>query len=156
LAGIDGPWGVALVLHGEFGSGIRWLEESILRRESERYRTAADWYRLFLCEIYLEIIAGKEKPPRTVILRNILTLIPIMLTAEKRILALVRRVQQNPQLDPDGHFFGWCEMILGLLYKAKKKHALAAQHLIESKRIISQFGASPMLMKIEATLVEIA
>lgn len=79
-----------------------------------------------------------------------------MLTAERRILALVKRVRQNPQLDPNGHLFGWCEMILGLLYKAKKKRALSVQHLTEAKRIISQFGASPMLMKIEAALVEIA
>ena len=46
-------------------------------------------------------------------------------------------------------------MILGLLYKAKKKRALAVQHLTEAKRIASQFGATPMLARIEAALAEV-
>ena len=40
-------------------------------------------------------------------------------------------------------------MILGLLYKAKKKRALAVQHLIEAKRILSQFGQTPILARVE-------
>jgi hypothetical protein len=43
LTGADGIWGVALVLHGEVGKGIRWMEQSILKREREGYRAAADW-----------------------------------------------------------------------------------------------------------------
>ena len=36
-------------------------------------------------------------------------------------------------------------MILGLLYKTEKKRALAVQHLTEAKRILSQFGETPIL-----------
>ena len=64
LAGLEGIHGIAMVLHGEIGGGIRWMKRAISRRENEGYRTAADWYRLFLCEIYLEITAGTEKPQR--------------------------------------------------------------------------------------------
>jgi hypothetical protein len=46
-------------------------------------------------------------------------------------------------------------MILGLLYKAKKKKALAAGHLSEARRIVSAFGPSPMLTRIEAALAEL-
>jgi hypothetical protein len=46
-------------------------------------------------------------------------------------------------------------MFLGLLYKAKKKRALAVQHLTEANRIVSQFGA-PMLARIEAALAQVA
>jgi class 3 adenylate cyclase len=156
LAAADGMWGIALVVHGEIGEGIRWIRESILRREQEGYRVAADWHRLFLCEIYLEIISGKEKAPTRVLARNILTLMVVTFTAHKRICALVEKVRQNTQFDPNGHFIGRCEMILGLLYKAKKKRALAVQHLTEAKRIASQFGRTPMLAKIEAALAEVA
>ena len=69
---------------------------------------------------------------------------------------LVSQIRQNPQLDPNGHHIGRCEMVLGLLYKAKKKKALAVQHLTEARRISSQFGPSPMLTKIEAALAEVA
>jgi hypothetical protein len=47
-------------------------------------------------------------------------------------------------------------MILGLLYKAKKKRPLAVQHLTEARRIISQFGPTPMLARIDAALAEVA
>jgi hypothetical protein len=94
-----------------------------------------------LCDYYLEIISGKEKPPMKVLARNALTLIAVMFTGEKRISSLVGKVRQNPQFDPNGIHIGRCEMILGLLYKAKKKRSLAVQHLTEAKRIVSQFGA---------------
>ena len=46
-------------------------------------------------------------------------------------------------------------MILGLLYKAKKKRALAVQHLTEAKRILLQFGQTPILARVEGALVEL-
>jgi hypothetical protein len=45
---------------------------------------------------------------------------------------------------------------MGRLYKTKKKRALAIQHLTEAKRIASQFGATPMLARIDAELAELA
>jgi hypothetical protein len=47
-------------------------------------------------------------------------------------------------------------MILGLLFKVKRKRTLAFRHLTEAKRIVAQFGASPMLAKIEVALAELA
>jgi hypothetical protein len=108
------------------------------------------------CEIYLEIVSGTEKPPAKVLARNLLTIIVVMLTAEKRISRLVAQVCQNPQHDRNGHHFGRCEMILGLLYGAKKKRTLAVQHLTEAKRIALQFGPTPMLARIEAALADVA
>ena len=130
------------------------MKQAILRRDQVDRRSAT-WCRMLLCEIYLEIIAGTEKPPAKVLARNLVTLAVIMLTARKRILSLVNRVRQNPRFDPNGHFIGRCEMIMGLLYKAKKNPALALQHLTEAKRIISRFGPTPMLAKIDAALAEV-
>jgi len=155
LASADGMLGIALAINGRIGEGIRQIEQSISRREDEGYPAAADWLRMHLCEIYLEIIAGTEKPPARVVARNALSLVKVIFTAEKRISSLVEQVRQNPQFDPNGHHIGRCEMILGLLYKAKKKRVLAVQHLTEAKRITSQFGATPMLARIDAALVEL-
>src|SRR5271169_5518180 len=102
--------GVALAIRGEIGAAIRWLEEAISKREQEGYRTAADWYRLFLCEIYLEIISSKERPPARVLLRNALTLAAIIFRVQGRISMLVEHVRQNPQFDRNGHHIGRCEM----------------------------------------------
>jgi tetratricopeptide (TPR) repeat protein len=155
-SGSDGMWGIALVVNGDIGKGIRWLNEAIARRELEGYRAAADWCRMFLCEIYLQIISGKERAPLTVLARNLLTVITVRLTAEKRIYALVEQVRRNPQFDPHGHFFGRCEMILGELHKIKKRRALAIRHLTEAQRIVSQPGRTPMLTRIEASLAELS
>jgi len=154
-SGCDGIYGVGLVINGEISRGIRWLEEAILRREQEGYRMVADWYRMYLCEIYIEIISGKEKPSINVLFRNAFTLIVIILRAERRISNLVELVRQNPRFDPSGHFIGRCEMILGLLYKTKRKKALAVRHLSKAKLIASQFGQAPMLAKIDAALAEL-
>ena len=62
---------VAKVIQGDISAGIRWLEGAISKRESEGYLAAADWYRLFLGELYLQIIAGDEKVPLSVLLKNL-------------------------------------------------------------------------------------
>jgi class 3 adenylate cyclase len=155
LTGADGMWGVALVLGGEIGHGIRWMEQSILKREDEGYRAAADWYRMNLCEIYLEIISGNEWPSAKVLVQNLVTLLVAMFAAETRVSKLVERVRQNPQFDKNGHHIGRCEMILGVLYKIKKKRVLAIRHLTEARRIVSQFGPTPMLVRIDAALAEL-
>ena len=50
---------------------------------------------------------------------------------------------------------GRAKMILGLLYKAKKERALALQHLTEAKRILSQFGQTPILARVDTALAEL-
>ena len=46
-------------------------------------------------------------------------------------------------------------MILGLLYKAKKKRTLALKHLTAARQILSPFGQTPMLARVEAALAEL-
>jgi hypothetical protein len=153
---VGGIWGVALVIQGQIHKGIHCIEQTISRCDRESFFFLADFYRLILCEIYLEIITGKEKAPLPVLLRNAPTLVAVLYTAQWRIHALVERVRQNPQLDPNGIHIARVETILGLLYKVKKKRSLALRHLTDAKRIASQFGPSRMLTKIERALAEIA
>jgi hypothetical protein len=155
LAGSDGIVGVCKVLQGHISDGIHWIEESILQREKEGYQTIADWYRLFLCEVYLQIIGGNEKVPFGVLLKNLPILLNVMFTAPSRIRALTTRIMENPHFDPAGFHFGRVQMALGLLYKVKKKRALAVQHLTEAKRIFLQFAQIPILARVEVALAEL-
>jgi hypothetical protein len=61
--------------------GIRLIEGAILRCDKEGYRDMADWSRLYLAEVYLEIIAGREKPPFLTLLKNLPILLKVMVTA---------------------------------------------------------------------------
>jgi len=156
VVGSDAVVGVCKVLQGNIADGIHCIEEAIFRRDNEGYRDCADWYRLFLSEVYLLVIAGNERLPFPTLLKNLPILLKLMATAPTRIRALMTHVLENPHFDPAGTLVGRAQMILGLLYKAKKKRVLAIQHLTEAKRIASQFGPTPMLVRIEAALADLA
>jgi hypothetical protein len=147
---------VCRVLQGNIGKGIHLLEEGILKREKEGYRGLANWYRYVLSDVYLQIIAGNERLPVATLLKNLPILLKVRATASSRIPALMAHTLENPpQLDPEGHHVGRVHMILGLLYKAKKKRSLALQHLTEANRILSQFGQTPILARVETALAEL-
>ena len=147
--------GLCKVFQGDIGGGIRFIEEAILKREKEGDRRLADGYRGNLCDLYLHIIAGKEKLPFSVLLKNLPILVKVMLTASSRIRTMMTLALENPHHNPEGFGIGRTQMILGLLYKAKKKRALAVEHLTEAKRILSQFGQTPTLARVDAALAEL-
>ena len=155
LAGSEGVIAIGRVLQGNIGEGIRSLEEAISRREKEGYRVAADWYRLFLVETYIQIMSGNEKLAPLSLLRNMPAILKVMITAGSRISAVTDCVFNNPHFHPDGHFIGRGHLLLGLFFKAKKKGSPAVEHLNEAKRILSQFGQSPILARVETALAEL-
>ena len=155
FVGTDAAIGISRVVDGNIKDGIDFLEAAILRREKEGYRAAADWYRLFLSEVYLQIISGSERLPFLTLLKNLPILLKVMATASSRIRILVGRALANPHFDPSGHHVGHAHMIFGLLYKAKKKRALSVRHLSEAKRILSAFGQTPILTRVETALAEL-
>ena len=142
--------GLCKIFQGDIGGGIRFIEEAILKREKEGNQGAADWYRGILSDVYLQIIGGNEKPPFSVLLKNLPILVKVTLTASSRIRAMATGILENPRYDPEGFWVGRAQMILGLLYKTKKKGAtsidpyqsfpyvaMAVKHLTEAKRILS-------------------
>ena len=92
LNSTDTIFGVCKILQGNIRDGLRLIEEAILRREKEGYRFMADWSRLNLAEVYLQIIAGNEKPPLPTLLRNLPILVRVIVTAPSRIPELLKRV----------------------------------------------------------------
>ena len=148
-------FGFCKIFRGEITDGIHIIEKAVLKSENEGLPDIADFFRLNLAEVYLEMISGKEKPPLLVLLKNLPVLLKVKVTAFARVRSLMTRVLQNPNFDPAGYHVGRAQMILGLLHKAKNKRSLAIQHLTEAKRIASQFGPTPMRAKIDAALAEL-
>jgi hypothetical protein len=97
----------------------------------------------------------KEKPSLRILLRNIPTLVKILVVGRSSIESLVSQVRSNVQFDVNGHHIGRAEMILGLLYKGKGNRALAIRHLAEASRILSQFEKTPTLARVHAALAEL-
>jgi class 3 adenylate cyclase/tetratricopeptide (TPR) repeat protein len=152
---LNPAFGVLAFLNGKIARGIRIIESVIVTARRDGWRAAEDWAKLFLCEVYLEVMFPKDKPPLGLLLKNIPILIKILFVGRSSIESLVSQVRSNPHFDVNGHHIGRAEMILGLLYKGKGNHALAIQHLTEANRIFSQFGQTPILARVHAALAEL-
>jgi class 3 adenylate cyclase len=140
------------ILKGNMKEGIRFIEETIRTEPKEGNQNTVDWYRGFLAELYLEVIAPRERQPALFLLKNLPTLMRIMFIAPPHIRASMMSVLQNPRHHPDGFGVGRAQMILGLLHQSRRKKAQSIQHLTEARRIMSQFGPSPILARIDSAL----
>jgi hypothetical protein len=98
------------------------------------------------------MILGGEKAPFWVVARNSFTLLCIAMVAERRVRTLVKAVSESSCVDRDGTIFARCEMILGLLCKAKKRRCEAVSHLTEAKRLHAQLGPTPALDRVDLAL----
>ena len=52
--------GLGEIMRGSISDGIRAIQESILRRDKEGYRSYADWSRLFLSAFYKSLPERKD------------------------------------------------------------------------------------------------
>jgi hypothetical protein len=92
LNGTDLTFGACKIIQGYIRDGLRLIEEAILRCEKEGHRAMANLARLTLAEIYLQMIAGNEKPPPLpILLRNLAIILRVMMTAHSRIPDLLNR-----------------------------------------------------------------
>jgi class 3 adenylate cyclase len=151
----QGPWGTGLIIHGDIGAGLRWLEASILRLQKNGMVGMANLLRTALAEVYVRIISRTERPPLWVAVRNFPILLWVTFTAEARTRALIKDVCNCPHVNREGAVFGRCEMLLGLLCKAKKRRVEALSHLTEAKRLLAQLGPTPALDRVEQALREL-
>jgi tetratricopeptide (TPR) repeat protein len=155
LANSEFMIGLCDALEGNLATGVRQIEDAIRRQTDEGNERVADWIRLYLSEVYLQILAGEEKPSLAILISNLPFLLKTMIFAPSRIRALMERVLKNSHFDTEGHYIGRARMILGMLYKIKRNKMLAVQHLAEAQRILGQFGETPILARVETALSEL-
>ena len=144
--GNDMSFGITLVLQGRFAEGVRQIETSIEKRDAD-YPIAADWYRLGLSQLYLEILEGNDKPPLGVLLRNAMFLARTLLTGRRRILALLRRAETNPIFDHESFHTANLHYLFGRYYLLLKDEDAARTHFLTAREILEPFGRSNILAK---------
>ncbi|MTI02089.1 hypothetical protein E1297_39410 [Roseibium sp. RKSG952] len=148
--------GVAYALNGQIAEGLRQIKDVIRQRDEDGTQTAADWGRLFLCEMHLAILTGEGGGSLGVLFRNLRSILRVMIFGEKEMIAMIEHIRKNPQFDSGGHYIARCDMIMGLLYKAKKKRPLAVEHLQRARLVVETAGQSPMLTRIDTALNELS
>jgi class 3 adenylate cyclase/tetratricopeptide (TPR) repeat protein len=151
---LDLAYAFSLVLQGRIAEGIRWLKQIILETEKEGYRQRAEWFRILLCQVYLEIIEGNEKPPLAIVVQNLPTLIWVKVLGPSRVRAIMNRALPLflTHSGPDSFYVASCEMILGLLDRTQRRRESALEHLTKANRILLQFGETPLLARVERSL----
>jgi class 3 adenylate cyclase len=148
----DPVWGAAQMMQGGLAQGIAFIEKAIVRREQEGYRAAADWYRLILCYVYIEVLEGRERPPLQVILRNLVCLVKVKLTGLREIDRMMDIVRANPQFDFEGFHYAKINMVLGLRWMLARRADRARLYLSEARRLALPFGPTPIGKRIDAAL----
>ncbi len=147
--------GVAYAMNGQIAEGLQQIRNVIERRDAEGTQVSADWGRLFLCEMHLAILSGEGGGSVAVLLRNFRSILRIMISGEKELVAMLEQVRENPQFDSDGHYNARCDMIMGLLCKARKRNGQAVEYLTKARTVVEMAGQSPMLARIDSALSEL-
>jgi hypothetical protein len=155
-AASDAFLGVALVLQGNLAAGIRQLKRSIAEQQSKGYQNAADWARMILCDVYLEILEAKELPPLKVLLRNFATIIHIKLFALQEINQMMEVALSNSQFSSEDIGHSKMKFLLGRRANLARDGQSARKYLETARRLASPYGDTPILRKIETQLAQLA
>jgi hypothetical protein len=149
LAGTDLALSVATVLAGAFSQGIRLCEKCIREQEAAGYQAAADWARLNLAEIYLEMLTSEEKPPLKTILKNVIFLLRLKVSGPARINRLLDKADKNTQFSERGILRARIEFGFARLYAIQGRSVLTHNHLARAKRIAEGLCTEPLLARID-------
>jgi len=82
--------GVALAMLGQISGGIRTLKQFIVQYDANGFSFRAICGRIYLAEIYIQILSSKQKPSAAVLLRNLWTIIGAMAFGARRARALLQ------------------------------------------------------------------
>jgi len=135
LLGVDIPYGAAMAMSGKMRSGVSWIEDSIERFRKWGNKSQPAFGHLVLGEIYLQMALGKNKPPLSVMMRNLGFILPnLPFAARKARQHLERAVRECRELDvPANLARGLWD--LALLYRFQKRTDEARACLIKASVI---------------------
>jgi tetratricopeptide (TPR) repeat protein len=135
LLGVDIPYGAAIALAGKMRAGVRWIKDSIERSAELGNKTQSALGRLVLGEIYLQMALGENKPPLSIVIRNlgfILTSMPFAARSSRQYLEQATR--EFRQSDAPANL-ARALMDLALLNQMQKRTDEAEACLIEASSI---------------------
>ena len=151
--GNDFAYGVALALRGDIAAGVRHIEKAIVARDAQGFTLAADWYRMGLGRMYIEILdGGGPRAPLKVVLRNLGFLVHAKAFGRRKAIRLLDRAARHPSLNDENFHRGNIRYLLGLAYLGRGDKRAAATHLRSARGIVERHGASVVLDKIDAAL----
>jgi hypothetical protein len=153
--GTDLILSLALIMQGKFAKGVSQIRRHIVESERQGYRVVADWTRILLAEVYLELLTGKEKPNIRVLLRNLVFLICTLPFAAQMALRLLSQASANQQIGKSTAMAARISFGIGLACKVKKRGGEARVYLEQARQIAEPLKAAALLAKIDTALAEL-
>ncbi|MDA8156670.1 MAG: AAA family ATPase [Actinomycetota bacterium] len=151
LSGLEIPLGAVMALAGHMKKGVDHIEHFINHWAQLGNSWQPVWGHLFLGEIFLELAAGKEKPPLKVILKNAGFIIGNLPSARRKArLHLEEVIRKCKEYGMPG-FMAKALYDLGVLEQAGKKHK-NARSLFEEALVIAEASRLDIAYKIRLAL----
>jgi hypothetical protein len=147
---------IGYVLQGRFALGTSRLAKYIADRDEDEYSALATWARVFLAEVYLEMVAGQKKPSLRVMLRNLPFLVRALPFAASRALDLLMRASANEQIGKTGVIFARINFDLGIVHRIKRRPAEARRHFTTARDAAATFNATALLARTDTALSSLA
>lgn len=149
------PRGIALAMTGRISEGIRVIEQEIAKSEAIGDQTRAAWSRIILAEVYIQILSGKEKPTLGVLLRNLSTIVSVLIFGANRARALLKEAAEVTMLSERGVHIARINYDLGVLAAISKRREEARRHFAQARAGAENQGANKLLQRIDAALAQL-
>ena len=149
------PRGVALAMMGRISEGIRVIERQIAQSDSIGDQIRAAWSRIILAEVYIQILSGKERPTLSVVLKNLWTIVGVMIFGIGRARDLLKKSAEVKMLSEGGVHIARINYDLGVLAAMKKRRVEARRYFSQARAGAESQGADKLLQRIDAALTQL-
>jgi class 3 adenylate cyclase/tetratricopeptide (TPR) repeat protein len=147
--------GVGTVLLGNMAGGVRMIEDAAREAEAWGQTAARPLGNLFHGEVYLQIAIGGEKPPLSVMLRNLPFLIGTLPFAKAKARRCLESALDSFRGFDCPSFIARCLYDLGLLDQAGKQTGAARAKFDEARQIAASVEAANLVRDIDTALAEL-
>ncbi len=148
----DFSYGLALAMNGDLAQGVRWIDESGRRFAEWGLAPGPATANLYLGEIYLEMAIGAERPPLSVMRRNLwflLRSVPVAAAKARRHLGRAEAFFRDHDM-PALH--AWVLLDLGRLDAAKKRRDRARAYFEEARPIAESVREPALVERIDQAM----
>jgi class 3 adenylate cyclase len=153
--GHDPAYGVMLALQGRLTEGVRYLEDRIAKSTRLGYRLHAEWTRIVLAQLYLDVLTSEERPALGLILRNLFFIIRVKASGARTVISLLETTLKYPNFNAEEGFWkGQIYFLMGLAYKHMGKIETARDLFLKGKNIMAQRGDSMVLRRAEQEIAK--
>jgi class 3 adenylate cyclase/tetratricopeptide (TPR) repeat protein len=151
LLGLDIPYGMAMILAGELGAGVRWIEAAMGRFAAWGNGTGVALGHIGLGEIYLQMVLRQARPTLSMLVRNLGFVLRTLPFAGRK---ARQQLEAGIRLCRELGMTVWLArglLDLGLLGRAERRLAEARRSLEEARELAGR--RSPVLAgRVEAAL----